>query len=911
MKPTLLAMIMVAFGVALAAPAAASRPPAAARTDEFSALRNIEQFTLANGLRVVVQTDRSAPVVSIAVAYHVGSRDERPGRTGMAHLFEHLLFSGTQHFDRPFAPALADAGAQLLGATTISDHTIFYETVPVSSLERALFLESERMGFFGPAITQAKIDTEVGVVMSERRIRDTNLGPIEYPLLAGVYPAGHPYRLSGYGTDEDLRAANVADVRTWFADHYRPNNAVLTLVGDVDASVRPLVERYFGALAPGAARTMPTAWVPRATTSIHDVVERNAPTARIFRAWAAPGRMTQEHAELEVLLAYLGQDETSALHRALVADAGLATFVDFRPLGGELASILMLQVHLRPGANVEQAEAIIDRVLGEARAGRIPAGALAAARSQLRASLVSTIAQVNDRARSLAVGALLADDPSFVAHEAAWAANVDPSIATARARAYLTEAHYHLLARPFPSLRAAAADVDRSRLPEIGTPPVPDFPDVEHGRLDNGMEIVLVRRPGAPMVSAAVAFAAGYGADPTGRSGLSALTLESLLADDDAFSPRIRAAQIGVTLSSQTSAGTSLLQMSAPAGAFDEGLALLGRAASRSPGAAAFGSARTRQDVAATRETTDLYRSGERVLLAALFGASHPYAAPLSGAGARADVAAATRDDVEAFRMARLRPDNARLFIVGDLSMEQAQAAARAAFGRWRAPALERPQSTAISAPPRASGHVVIVDRPGSEQTMVLAGALLAPSSEQPQPAEMLAIETLAGSGGSRLSQSLREERGWSYWARGFATPARGPRAVIVAAPVQPEHSADAVHEIAREIAAIAGRGSQPRPPTVAETRTRISRAQLAFPARFLSTDAVLAQLVRDAELGRPDGFAEQEAAAVAQVTPAEVARAAAGLFEGGTVWVIVGDKSRFQNDVAAMNLGPIEIVSP
>jgi predicted Zn-dependent peptidase len=873
-------------------------------------LANVETFSLSNGLRVVVQTDRSAPVVSVAILYHVGSRDERSGRTGFAHLFEHLMFAGTEHVNRSFGPVLADLGAQSANASTWWDHTSFFETVPTTSLERTLFLESERMGFLANAITAERLAAEIGVVLSEKNLKEANpFGSVEYPILAGVFPEGHPYRWSALGTVDDLERASLDDVRDWARTYYTPDNAVLSLVGDIDAAqARTLVERYFGALSPGGSRTRLNAWTPVMLSSVEAVQEDRAPNARLYRAWPGPRRASRDRTELDVVGAYLGRGPNSILHQALVEDAQLASFVDFSLPSGQAASMSLLIVNLRPGADSAAAEAIVEQTLADLRSGRIDQGRFGRARAGVLAAYLRSLEQAGGsggRAEALALSVIDVGNPHLPASVSDWIGAVTPERARVLAQRYLGEASYRLRVAPIEAARSTASDVDRTVLPAIAASPQATFPEVERAQLENGLELVLVRREGAPLVRVDLSIEGGYASDPGTRSGLSYLSLDWLLAASRGLDPQARAADIGAELSARANAPANGIRIVAPRNSVTAAMSLLGDLVRREPDAQIFEAVRAQRVAQGGRESADLFRLGERVLLEAVFGADHPYAAPTSGRGLSTEVGAATAQDAQTWLQARLRPDRARLFIVGDLTMAEAQETARTAFARWRGAATPVEPVTAPSS--TTVGRILLIDRPGAQQAMVVAGRVVAPPGAAPDGGEALALEILGGAGGSRLTLNLRERRGWSYWTRAYMTPGPGPRALIVAAPVQPQHAAAAVEEIASELRAI----SSSRAPTEDEIAARRNRVALAFPARFVAASAILDQIVQNEDLQRRDDYAVEDARAIAAVQNRAVAAAAADLFGRPMIWVVIGDRAMLESPLAQLGLGPVEIVTP
>jgi zinc protease len=365
-----------------------------------------QKFTLDNGLRVVVHEDRKAPVVAIGVWYHVGSKDEAEGRTGFAHLFEHLMFEGTENFAEDMSRPLEAVGAISFNGTTWFDRTNYFETVPTPALELALWLESDRMGHLLGAVTQEKLDQERGVVQNEKRQRDNEpYGRAWYHILAGLFPPGHPYRHETIGSLEDLDAATLDDVHRWFKDYYGAANTVLVLAGDIDAErAHELAVKYFGHIPAGPPVTRLQRWVPERAESTREVMYDRVPQLRSFRAWSVPGWTRRERAELELAASVLGDGKNSRLHQALVYERPLAVevSVDLQPF--ELASLFSIDTMLADDAALDEVDDLIDQELERfLRDGPGP-DELQRAKTKIRASVVRGLERV---------GGFLARPPSW------------------------------------------------------------------------------------------------------------------------------------------------------------------------------------------------------------------------------------------------------------------------------------------------------------------------------------------------------------------------------------------------------------------------------------------------------------------------------------------------------------------
>ena len=312
-----------------------------------------EEFTLANGLRVIVSTDRKAPVVGVSVWYHAGSKDEPAGKTGFAHLFEHLMFNGSENAPGDYFKPLESVGATDYNGTTSFDRTNFFETVPTPALPLALFLESDRMGHLLGAVGQETLDRQRGVVQNEKRQDDNQpYGLVQYAEQQALFPDGHPYQHTTIGSMADLDHASLADVREWFRGHYGPNNAVLVLAGDIDAATaRPLVEKYFGDIARGPQPAPTLAAVPTLPARKDETIHDQVATTRLYRAWAVPGLADPDGVPLDIAASVLGGLASSRLDNALVRKDGVAVAVssNIEPL--ERVSEFEVQVDVKPGVD--------------------------------------------------------------------------------------------------------------------------------------------------------------------------------------------------------------------------------------------------------------------------------------------------------------------------------------------------------------------------------------------------------------------------------------------------------------------------------------------------------------------------------------------------------------------------------
>jgi zinc protease len=444
--PGLLAALALAAGVSPAATRAQARPapraaaPAAARS-AIPTLR-VERYTLPNGLEVILHEDHSVPLVAVNTRYKVGSGDEKPGRTGFAHLFEHVMFMGSQNVPvGAFDKWLEAAGANNNG-TTNGDRTNYYEWMPSNALPLALWLDADRMGFLLPTMDQAKLDLQRDVVKNERRQSYDNqpYGRASETILAALYPKGHPYSWSTIGSMADLSAAALDDVKDFFRTYYAPNNATLVIAGDFRPdSARAWVQRYFGDIPRGPK--LPPRPAPAPVTLARDtvlVLEDRVQLPRFWYVYPSVKAFAPDDAALDVLAFVLAGDKTSRLYRTLVYDRQVAQSVNAGQRGERLAGDFRLDVTPKQGQRPADLARVVDSVVADVARGGITPRELARAKNSIRASFLDRLASVNDKADLLNYYNQFVGTPDYVRQDAARYDAVTAADVQRVARRYLT-----------------------------------------------------------------------------------------------------------------------------------------------------------------------------------------------------------------------------------------------------------------------------------------------------------------------------------------------------------------------------------------------------------------------------------------------------------------------------------------
>ena len=495
---------------------------------------SFEKETLSNGLDVILHQDHSIPLVAVNVWYHVGSKDEEVGRTGFAHLFEHVMFEGSKHHNQSYFEPLQKAGANLNGSTT-PDRTNYWEDVPSNYLELALWLEADRMGFLLDALDQQRFDIQRDVVKNERRQTYENrpYGMAYWQIQGSLYPMPHPYHWMTIGSQEDLDAASLEDVQEFFRRYYSPSNASLAIAGDFQRDhVLELVNRYFGDLAPGPHLPRQGRVDSPLGGRIELEMLDRVSLARLYISWPTPPDFDEDDAPLELLQAILSDGLSSRLHRSLVYEQQIAQSVMVRYHAGEIAGQFTVQVTAAPGHELDKVEAAIDAEMERLQREPPTDEELTRAKNRIEAShfrQLSRIGGFGGRADQLNHYNVLGREPGRINSDLSRYLSVQREDIMRVDASVLNHRQVRLRVLPERSLSSISTSaMDRSVMPQPAqepsfTPPTP----VRH-RLENGLEILVVEQPGMPIVAFGLMMRAGATTDPEELPGLSSFTSQML-----------------------------------------------------------------------------------------------------------------------------------------------------------------------------------------------------------------------------------------------------------------------------------------------------------------------------------------------------------------------------------------------
>jgi zinc protease len=886
-------------------------------------------FHLKNGLTVVVHEDHKAPVAGVTVWYNVGSKDEPKGKDGFAHLFEHLMFNGTENLPGDFFTYLQQVGATDYNGNTYFDWTRYFETVPTGALDRAMFMESDRMGHLLGAVTQGVMDNQRAVVENEKRQRESAPGGlISLTLFDTLFPAGHPYHHTPIGSFKDLDAASLADVKQWFHDRYGPNNAVLVVAGDVKpAEVRRLAEKYFGPIPAGPVNHPAMAGVPTLSAPKSIAMKDAVATTIIQRYWAVPGLLDRQLAALDIGGSVLGGLASSRLDKLLVREEKVAVAVSAGLTPLERAGIFNVTAYVKPGVDPALVSKRLDEIVADyiakgPSADEVQRAVMSEVSNRIRA--LEQVGGGSGKAVALAEGETYVHDSDFYKKTLASYAAITPALVRASMQHWLRrpaltitlspgQREVQAEAKPVVPVKPGASKTEGAVKGNLPIPPVGqlaalDFPTITHTKLSNGIPLDFVQRSSVPVTQVAMAFNAGSAADPSQAHGLASMTMDLLDEGTSKLSSQQIAEaeeRLGSEVSTSNGADRSYVMLNALSPNLAPSLDLMSqvvRDAAFRPGD--IDRIRVQKLTAIAQTQKDPTRVANRLLPTVLYGPNHPYGGP--GGGDPKAIAKIGRGDLIAFEQRWLRPDNVKIFVVSDRPLSEVQPQLEASFGQWAAPAAPKGTKTFTAPPPRPSApKILLVDRPGSAQSSIVGGQLLPLDPRGDIVPFDTANDVLGGTFLSRLNMDLREDKGWSYGVSGDESVAEHAVPYVVSAPVQADRTGDALAELNRQITDfLTSKGV-----TQEELARTVANNINQLPGEFETSGAVLSAIMNMDVLGRPDNYYETLAPKYRALTPTRLDQAArATLDPKGFTWIVVGDAAKVRPQLDKLGL-PVEVV--
>ncbi len=872
-----------------------------------------QKFTLKNGLTVLFHEDHKAPIVAVNIWYHVGSKNEKPGKSGFAHLFEHLMFNGSENFNDDYFQALERVGATDLNGTTNEDRTNYFQNVPTSALDLALWMESDRMGHLLGAIDQKKLDEQRGVVQNEKRQGENEPYGVVYELMTkSTFPAGHPYSWSVIGSMEDLNAASLDDVKEWFRTYYGPANAVLAIAGDIDLqTAKKKVERFFGDIPSGPPVAKHESWIAKRTGVQRQTVQDRVPQARLYKVWNIPPTGTPEADYLDLVSDILSQGKTSRLYKRLVYDEQIATnvaaYIDSREIGSQF----VIEATARPGDDLTQVEKAVDEELARLLKQGPTAAEIQRVKTEYGAGFIrgsERIGGFGGKTDILARNQVYFGDPHYYKVTLKRVGEATAANLQAAAREWLSDGVYVLTVHPFPTFSTVSSDVDRKQIAPVGPAAKATFPEMKKTALSNGLKVVLAERGAVPVVNFRLMVDAGYAADQFAAPGTANLAMAML---DEGTKTRTslqisdELAMLGAQLGAGSNLDMSSVGLSALKANLDASLDLFADVIlNPSFPESDFRRLQKQQMAGIQREKVTPVQMALRVFPGLLYGKSHAYGNPLTGSGTEQSVEKMTRENLVKFHQTWFKPNNATLVVVGATTMAEIVPKLEKLFKGWKSGDTPKKNLSVVGQQP--ASIVYIMDRPGSMQSVIFAGHV-APPRANPQE---IAIESmnniLGGSFTSRVNMNLREDKHWSYGAQTLLFGARGERPFIVYAPVQTDKTRESMEEIRNELVGISG-----EKPATAEELAKVQNSQtLELPGSWETMDAVARSIGDIIQYGLPEDYFQTYPDKVRGLSLSDITSAAQGVIHADKlVWVVVGDRSKIEAGIRELALGDIKFM--
>ncbi len=922
---------MAALAIGVLACGEAEKPPAATPQGSDIPKIDFEKYSLANGLKVILSEDHRLPLTAVNLWYHVGPANEAAGRTGFAHLFEHMMFQGTKHVpgDLHFK-TLEGAGASSVNGTTDFDRTNYFETVPSNELEMALWLESDRMGYLSDAVDQATLTEQQDVVRNERRqsVENQPYGIVEEGMFHQLFPPTHPYYASVIGSHADIQAAKLEDVQGFFRQYYAPNNASLVIVGDIDkAKTKALVEKYFGTLKKGAPVAKPAIETPKITAERRVVVTDRVELPRVYMGWITSPIFAPGDADADIAAHLLGRGKSSRLYKSLVYDKQIAQAVSAQQYSLMLGSVFSIEVTARPGHTAEELEKAIDAELTKLRdAGPEPAE-VERARNLIEAGTVEgleTLGGFGGVADRLNTYNHFLGDPGYLPKDIQRYRDATPASVKAFAQTQLQNSSRVVvygvpgepdLGKPVPTVpkvkpgtgaggQSVNADEPwRKDRPAASAARELQIPMPTSFTLANGLTVLVNERPGLPVVSMNLVVKTGSGANPVDKPGLASFTAAMLDEGTDtrnALQIADEVAQLGGSLTTGSSMDASQISATSLKRTFPAMLTLLTDVV-RHPKFPQDEIERQRASRLASlvqqRENPNAVAT--TTMSAALYGTAHPYG--FTELGTDASNKAMTADDFRQFWTQNFVPNNSALIVSGQTTVAELRPLVEKAFGDWQ----KGTPASAVPGPPQTTAaRLVLVDKPKAPQTQLRVATIGVNRATPDYEPIRIMNEVLGGLFSSRINLNLREAHGFTYGANSQFVFRRSAGPFVIATGVRTDVTAPAVVEIMKEL-------DKMRTTDVSAEELTLAKDSFvrSLPAEFETSGNVSASTASIYIYDLGLDYFTKLGARINAVDVAAVRAAATKYLPADKMMVVaVGDRAKIASGLQALKLGAMEI---
>ena len=874
-----------------------------------------ESFKLDNGLTVIVHEDKKVPMVAVNVWYHVGSKNEKAGKTGFAHLFEHLMFNGTENYNSEYFEPFEKIGSTDQNGTTNSDRTNYFQNVPTNALDLALWMESDRMGHLLGVVDQEKLDEQRGVVQNEKRQGENQpYGKAFTRIAESAFPEGHPYSWSVIGSMEDLDAASLEDVQEWFKTYYGPNNAVLALAGDIDLeTAKEKVNKFFGDIPAGPPLVKPDIWIAKRSEEKRDIMFDNVPQARIYKAWNVPQRDTEAAAHFDIASSVLVGGKNSPLYKELVYEKQIATSVSAFYYDREIAGMFFVVADVVAGEDPKKVEKAMDDVL-ESFIKRGPdVKLLKAEKTKALAGFIRGIQRIGGfggKSDLLATCQTYTGNPGCYKKSAEFLDLATPANIKKTFAQWIDDTPYVLTILPIEKLSANQNSVDRSQGIPYPTEKVSfKFPSLQTATLSNGARVVLAERKNVPLVEMNFQFNFGYAQENIDQLGYTNFMMDMLNEGTKKYTS-LEFDEILDSMGSNIGFGsdldTSFVSLSSLKSNLGKTLDLA-KEAIMHPSFPESEIARIKKQTLAAFKRDEFRPSSIafRNIGNLLYGADHPYGKLLIGSGVTSTIENIDAKKLSSLHQLALNPKHLTFTVAGDISLDEMVNLLEMKFGDW-----ESASDTELKVIPNVSlpetRRIYLIDKPNAEQSYIVAGQLLPPTATEEEIELNYMNYAIGGSFTSRLNMNLREDKSWSYGVRTRLGDAKGQRAMLVTAPVQTDKTSESMLEIIKEYQEYL----TDKPISADELSKAKASKVLRLPGRFETLGALKNGLSNIVIYDRDLDYLDKLPNLLKEPTLDEIQlKVQQHIKPNKWIWLVVGDLSKIEESIRALNLGDVEVL--
>ncbi|TDI36656.1 MAG: insulinase family protein [Acidobacteria bacterium] len=874
---------------------------------------DFETYRLPNGLQVILHEDHKLPVAHVNLWYHVGSKNEQPGKTGFAHLFEHMMFEGSRNVKGEYVSLMERAGANIsqggINGTTNFDRTNYFETVPTGSLELVLWAESDRMGYLLDAVTQENLDNQRDVVKNERRQSMDNVpyGAAVEILFQNLFPKGHPYSWHIIGSMEDVSSASLEDIHAFFKKFYAPNNCVLTIAGEFDReATKALIENYFAPLPPGPPLERPERYEVKLDTDRRVTVYDRVPQERVYMAWPAVAFFEPDDAALDLVSTVLADGKNSRLYKRLVYDEQLASDVSAFNYSLEIAGLVGIVATARPGTPLAKLEQLIDEEVRRLAKEGPTDDEMARIKAGQEFDFLSGLERIGGfggKADRLAMYQTFLGSPDFIEADYQRYQDVQAKDIRKATKRYLLKPRLVVSYLPETSTTEDRDEPDRSKKPVLKESPAFHVPEVASTKLSNGLKLYVVERREIPKVATALVVKVGATAESFERSGLASMTAEMLEEGTTTrTSLQIEAEldRMGSHLSTGGSREWSVVSLDALKRHLPDSLELMADVLLHPgfPGEELERCRKQRLDGFLQDRVSPGAIAG-KAIRKALFGKSHPYGWPISGE--EKSVEAMQRAELEQFYLTHYAPSNAVLIMVGDIGLEEAESLVERSFGHWEVEAFGEAQVEKVAPPSRVT---YFVDRPGSAQSELRLAKLAPPRNTEDYYILEVLNNILGGGFSGRLNLNLREDKGFTYGASSSIRFATLQSILVGSAPVESSVTKDALEQLIAEFDALA---TWDRPVTDEELAHAKENLVRGFAQRYETLAQVAGEVAELDGYGLPLDEMSRYTDKIESITKEQLEAAASKyLSTEDAILLVIGDAEKVAASVASLEFGEL-----